>query len=230
MKMVLAALAAAALSTPAAAAAINVWSTSFDSGIFESTGPFPFSSLSLAFGGSSPQSAAGFPGLGTQMLRNDTSGTTTFSASGLGAHVALTLKFDLAFIDSWDGNPTPGCCGPDILFVTIDGTSYQWSGNNAQGTAVYGPGVVAASGNFGYNGAWADTIVSYSLLIPHTASSFAMDIRFGGAGFQGGIDESWGIDNFALAAIVPEPATWAMLIAGFGMVGATMRRRRALTA
>ncbi len=25
---------------------------------------------------------------------------------------------------------------------------------------------------------------------------------------------------------VPEPATWAMLIAGFGMVGATMRRRR----
>ena len=29
---------------------------------------------------------------------------------------------------------------------------------------------------------------------------------------------------------VPEPATWAMLIAGFGMVGATMRRRRAVAA
>jgi PEP-CTERM motif len=29
---------------------------------------------------------------------------------------------------------------------------------------------------------------------------------------------------------VPEPASWAMLIAGFGLVGATLRRRRALAA
>ncbi len=28
------------------------------------------------------------------------------------------------------------------------------------------------------------------------------------------------------AAVVPEPASWAMLIAGFGLTGATMRRRR----
>jgi hypothetical protein len=26
---------------------------------------------------------------------------------------------------------------------------------------------------------------------------------------------------------VPEPATWAMMIGGFGMVGAAMRRRKA---
>ncbi|GGE01169.1 hypothetical protein GCM10011529_04350 [Polymorphobacter glacialis] len=31
----------------------------------------------------------------------------------------------------------------------------------------------------------------------------------------------------AFAASVPEPGTWAMLIAGFGLTGATMRRRRA---
>ncbi len=28
--------------------------------------------------------------------------------------------------------------------------------------------------------------------------------------------------------VIPEPATWAMLIAGFGLVGATLRRRRGL--
>ncbi|QMW24730.1 PEP-CTERM sorting domain-containing protein [Sandaracinobacteroides saxicola] len=27
-------------------------------------------------------------------------------------------------------------------------------------------------------------------------------------------------------AYVPEPATWAMMIVGFGLVGSTMRRRR----
>ena len=29
---------------------------------------------------------------------------------------------------------------------------------------------------------------------------------------------------------VPEPASWAMLIAGFGLTGAMMRRRRAVAA
>ncbi|MFN3370122.1 MAG: PEPxxWA-CTERM sorting domain-containing protein [Sphingomonadaceae bacterium] len=32
------------------------------------------------------------------------------------------------------------------------------------------------------------------------------------------------------AGVVPEPATWAMLIAGFGLVGAAMRRRRPASA
>jgi hypothetical protein len=34
---------------------------------------------------------------------------------------------------------------------------------------------------------------------------------------------------FRISDAVPEPANWAMLIAGFGLVGATMRRRRAAT-
>jgi hypothetical protein len=29
---------------------------------------------------------------------------------------------------------------------------------------------------------------------------------------------------------VPEPASWAMLIGGFGLTGAAMRRRKAMTA
>lgn len=33
------------------------------------------------------------------------------------------------------------------------------------------------------------------------------------------------LSNLAVSPAVPEPETWAMLIAGFGLVGATMRRR-----
>jgi hypothetical protein len=37
-------------------------------------------------------------------------------------------------------------------------------------------------------------------------------------------DGYWVGDNFTFA--VPEPANWAMLIAGFGLVGVVARRRR----
>jgi hypothetical protein len=34
-------------------------------------------------------------------------------------------------------------------------------------------------------------------------------------------------DEYAkLTGAVPEPQTWAMMLAGFGVVGATLRRRR----
>lgn len=36
--------------------------------------------------------------------------------------------------------------------------------------------------------------------------------------------------RFDVAAAVPEPATWALMIGGFGMVGAAVRRRRAVVA
>lgn len=36
----------------------------------------------------------------------------------------------------------------------------------------------------------------------------------------------WVLYQTGGAGAVPEPATWAMMIAGFGLVGATMRRRR----
>jgi hypothetical protein len=42
-----------------------------------------------------------------------------------------------------------------------------------------------------------------------------------GGSFAGG----WSLD-FALSGAVPEPANWALMIGGFGFIGATARRRR----
>lgn len=42
------------------------------------------------------------------------------------------------------------------------------------------------------------------------------------------IRQDWDYNDFRFAFnVVPEPATWAMLIAGFGLVGLAMRRRKA---
>ena len=226
----LAALAVCWLGTTVAAnaAPVNIWSTSFDTGFFETLGPSPFSSLGVSFGGGAVTPSESLPGFGTQYFRNDTSGTTTFSASGLGAHTALRLTFDLAFLDSWDG--LDGTITPDILFLAIDGSPYlQLTAINASGSApMFGPGVVVSTGtNLAQNGGWTDTVVHYDLLIPHSAASFLFAINFGGAGFQGGDDESWGIDNFSLAAdTVPEPMTLSLM--GAGLAAFAVRRRRRL--
>jgi hypothetical protein len=37
---------------------------------------------------------------------------------------------------------------------------------------------------------------------------------------------SFELDNIAVASAVPEPATWAMMIVGFGVAGGALRRRR----
>jgi hypothetical protein len=85
------------------------------------------------------------------------------------------------------------------------------------GGTAFGP-VFTNSGPFGY------TNYSGTVVAPTTNAtlrfSFRQDPSF------------WRIDNISLVGNVPEPASWAMMIAGFGLTGAAMRRRRsvALTA
>jgi hypothetical protein len=51
-----------------------------------------------------------------------------------------------------------------------------------------------------------------------------------GIGFSNTADlGSFEFDNVALTAAVPEPATWAMMLVGFGMIGAASRYRRRST-
>jgi len=51
-----------------------------------------------------------------------------------------------------------------------------------------------------------------------------LGIAFAGTGGKGAAIDNVRLEAFALNA-VPEPATWAMMIAGFGLVGAAARRR-----
>lgn len=53
---------------------------------------------------------------------------------------------------------------------------------------------------------------------------------YSGAGATIGGDGGLAVANGDTAGIIPEPGTWAMLIAGFGLVGGMMRRNRRLGA
>ena len=59
-----------------------------------------------------------------------------------------------------------------------------------------------------------------------TFTRAAGDAQIGGIGFASG-QNSLEVDN--LVFTVPEPSTWAMMIAGFGLVGFAMRTRRRRT-
>lgn len=69
----------------------------------------------------------------------------------------------------------------------------------------------------------------------HTTATFSEAPNFGG-GYE---SDNHTVGHFITKGtgtvveqlgVVPEPASWALMIAGFGLVGATVRRRHVMTA
>ncbi len=93
-----------------------------------------------------------------------------------------------------------GLNGTGTLLGSFDGQQFNFQNNN-----VYFMGVVSSSNDIG---------------------SIVFNRAFDASG------DTIGIDNIVSGTFgaVPEPASWALLIAGFGLTGAAMRRRRMATA
>lgn len=58
------------------------------------------------------------------------------------------------------------------------------------------------------------------------ATGASQTLSFLAQGTPNGLPPSLLLDNVSLVAAVPEPSTWAMMLVGFAMVGATARYRR----
>ena len=139
--------------------------------------------------------------------------------------------------------------GQSANATTALGVNFPTGGNNrisfAGGTTAFGGDFNQNFGGGSQNGGLAFFTVDVFDLGGTLLNTFNFDVASGTTVFFGltsttGFGSVWVrqldgyavIDNvsFTGGGVVPEPASWAMLIAGFGLVGAVSRRRRAAIA
>lgn len=199
------------------------------------------------------ESVQGYAGIGTgantfsgNFLRNTAAGNPATAAvltlTGLPAHESVSLAFLLATIDSWDNSPPT--FPPDFFHVVIDGQTV-FQENFVGGTGSEdgsNQGYLPPTGvqltprplpqlGFNTNGDTFDAAWNLGLdptlaEIPHTSSTLTIQFFASGTIWQGGLDESWAIENVSVAVNspnqVPEPGP-LMLIVAFALPAAVVR-------
>lgn len=179
--------------------------------------------LAVALGGSGA-SAATFV---VDALGNSSSGGTAAASIALIAGQNFTVSVDPT--DLWNAGPLPRWSNADGLTGPLFATGTDDSGE-AAGTLI--------GANFGQhcqNGLCA----AFGSLVGEINGDFrVLGTNFAGAAWDTGTLNLyyWDSNNgdntqFVTAAVnlVPEPASWALLIGGFGLAGAALRRRTRTT-
>jgi hypothetical protein len=108
--------------------------------------------------------------------------------------------------------------GSNLFYPYTLTSDVSLSGNLTRG-ASNGPGLVGVNGNFSISGLSFAYIRWVFTATPQ--GSWAVSAPGGGA------PEDYGTNAvFTSPTAVPETASWAMVIAGFGLIGGTLRRHR----
>ena len=159
----------------------------------------------------------------TEDFEENASGTTTFYAG------------------TYSGSTFSIVGGPRMYTVDPDyDPLYQWNSGDVldfetfNGTITVSPGITALGFDFGnptgFQGAGFVTIngVNYTLLGQPTFNFWGIvDTNpIGTINWNDGLGIMDNVTTGFAGVVVPEPSTWAVLLLGFGAVGAGMRRRK----
>lgn len=193
-------------------------------------------------GETATEPAQGFVGLGpvggefSGNLLRSTSATqpgeaTVLELSGLPPHDDVSIGFLFAAIDSWDGAFSPGV--DDFFEVWLDGEQIfqeTFLNSTAASSQSYAGPALALRQALGFTAGIDHNDSAYDMLpnfgnVPHSADTLTLEFFASGLHWQGGTDESWGMDNLRVA--VPEPGHVAQLGVGALVLALACARRRA---
>jgi choice-of-anchor A domain-containing protein len=190
--------------------------------------------LTTYLAGLTPTGAAAIPYAGQYSLTGAVSGLNIFDISGATLANNNTFTINLTqpgstilinvdgTADSFSnaGITINGGTASNVLWNFSNATTLSFSGINLLGS------VLAPYAD--YQGGWGQLngeLIVKSFSDARGATQINNENPFSGNLL--GLQAPNGLQTI-LVASVPEPATWAMMIAGFGMIGAVLRRRRAL--
>lgn len=180
-----------------------------------------------------------FGGKGFSFSPLDTGDTTAFLASGSGdcGSISSDGQFFCAtgihgpeVATTWELiDLRDDVSGPQTVLISFDIAGE--SVNNLNGSGRWIDFIQVTDGDsllFDYDGGqiWSDMPLEsqfYSLSFEteiSNANPLNLAVRVSGNG-----NEFIALDNLSVTTAVPEPASWMMMLAGFGLVGAALRRR-----
>ncbi len=147
------------------------------------------------------------------------------------------LSFDLVGFKSLDGYKN--CCG-DVFHLSLNGTevfagAFNMGGGGSNAILFNPNGGTALTTTHGagddphnsHQVTWAGGVSAISLPIALVAGLNVLTFSYAGQ-VQGLGDEAWGVNSLAVATPIPEPQTYALLLAGLGVLGFLTRRRKAV--
>jgi hypothetical protein len=159
-------------------------------------------------------------------------GTAPLTVGGFGVSVSSNSSAAIS-----PGGASDNIDGSEFLFANLTGTVADPGALTftfASAITSFGANFVSFNNNVLRESAVIGGVAIDPLPMSPNFLGFVSNTAFTSITFRnqmgGGNNDSFGLDNVRYSvAAVPEPATWAMMLVGFGMMGAAMRYRRRST-